>query len=91
MTKTEMIRAVAEKAGLKRDAAAQAVDAVLESIQEAVSRGEEVRVPGFGAFVVVNRAERKGRNPQTGEEITIPARKAVAFRPGKGLREAVAS
>jgi DNA-binding protein HU-beta len=89
VTKTDLIRAVAEKADMTQKDAARAVDALLEAIQEAVARGEEVRIPGFGAFIVRERAERQGRDIRTGETITIPARKVVAFRVGKELREAV--
>ncbi|WP_027356577.1 HU family DNA-binding protein [Desulfofundulus thermocisternus] len=89
MTKTDLIRAVAEKAVMTQKDAARAVDALLEAVQEAVARGEEVRIPGFGAFVVKERGERQGRDIRTGETITIPPRKVVAFRAGKELREAV--
>ncbi|NHM25972.1 HU family DNA-binding protein [Desulfofundulus sp. TPOSR] len=89
MTKTDLIKAVAEKAVMTQKDAARAVDALLEAVQEAVARGEEVRNPGFGAFIVRERAERQGRDLRTGEVITIPARKVVAFRAGKELREAV--
>ncbi|AEG15185.1 histone family protein DNA-binding protein [Desulfofundulus kuznetsovii DSM 6115] len=89
MTKADLIKAVAEKADLTQKAAARAVDAFIEAVQEAVGKGEDVRIPGFGAFVVKERAERQGRDLRTGEVITIPARKVVAFRAGKELREAV--
>ncbi len=89
MTKADLIKAVAEKAVMKQKDAARAVDALLEAVQEAVARGEEVRIPGFGAFVVKERAERQGRDVRTGETITIPPRKVVAFRAGKELKEAV--
>lgn len=89
VTKTDLIRAVAEKAVMTQKDAARAVDALLEAVQEAVARGEEVRIPGFGAFVVKERGERQGRDIRTGETITIPPRKVVAFRAGKELREAV--
>ena len=90
MTKAELIKAVAEKAEITQKAATQVVDAVFGIVQEAVARGEEVRLPGFGIFVVKDRAARNGRNPQTGEEITIPATKAVVFKAGKELKAAVA-
>jgi DNA-binding protein HU-beta len=89
MTKTGLIKVVADKADLTQKAAARAVDALIEAVQEAVSRGEDVRLPGFGAFVVKVRNERKGRDVRTGEAITIPARKVVVFRAGKELKEAV--
>lgn len=91
MTKAELVAAVAERAGLSKAQAGRAVDAVLGAVQEAVARGEEVRVAGFGAFMVRERAARKGKNPQTGEEIVIPGGRVVAFRAGKQLRAAAAA
>lgn len=89
MTKAELVKAVAEKSNLTQKAAARSVDAFIEAVQEAVSKGEEVRIAGFGAFVVRQRGERQGRDVKTGQVITIPARKVVAFRAGKELKEAV--
>lgn len=89
MTKAELVKAVAERADITQKVAARTVDAFIEAVQEAVARGEEVRIPGFGAFVVKKRSERQGRDIRTGEAITIPARKVVAFRAGKELKEAV--
>lgn len=89
MTKVELVKAVAERADITQKVAARAVDAFIFAVQEAVSRGEEVKIPGFGAFIVKARGERQGRDIRTGEAITIPARKVVAFRAGKELREAV--
>jgi DNA-binding protein HU-beta len=89
MTKTELVKAIAERADITQKVAARAVDAFVEAVQEAVGRGEEVRIPGFGAFLVKTRAERKGRDIKTGEAITIPARKVVAFKAGKEMKEAV--
>lgn len=89
MTKGELIDFIADKTGFTKKAAGQAVEAVLAALEEAVRRGEEVRLPGFGTFAVKERAERQGRNPLTGDVISIPARKAVVFRPGKDLRAAV--
>ena len=67
----------------------RAVDAVFDAISEALRQGEKVQIIGFGNFKVRERAARKGRNPQTGEEINIAASKVPAFRPGKGLKEVV--
>ena len=89
MTKAELVAKIAEKAGLSKKDAEAALNAFMDSVKEALSAGEKVSLVGFGTFEVVERAERKGRNPQTGEEITIPATKAPKFRPGKGLKEAV--
>lgn len=82
MNKSELSAAVAAKGVVKAPAA---VNAVLEVIAEALKKGENVAIPGFGTFSVKERAERKGINPLTKEPIVIPARKAVAFKAGKGL------
>jgi len=89
MTKAELVAKIAEKTGLSKKDAESALNAFMDSVKEALAAGEKVSLVGFGTFEVVERAERKGRNPQTGEEITIPASKAPKFRPGKGLKDAV--
>lgn len=89
VNKTELIAKVAEAADLTKKDAARAVDAVFESISEALRNGEKVQIIGFGNFEVRERAARKGRNPQTGEEINIAASKVPAFRPGKLLKEGI--
>lgn len=89
MQKPELVTAVIEKTGLTKKDAGQAVDAVLDSIQEALGKGEKVQLIGFGNFEVRERAARKGRNPQTGKEIEIAASKVPAFKPGKALKDAV--
>ena len=89
MNKTELIAAVAEKAGLTKKDVEKAISATLETVKEEVAKGGKVQVVGFGTFEVRERAERKGRNPQTGEAITIPATKVPAFKPGKELKQAV--
>ena len=89
VTKTELVRQVALKCDLTLKDAARAVDAVLDAIRGAAARGERVNLPGFGAFVVVPTKERTARDPWTGAEIRIPAGRAVRFRAGKALREAV--
>ncbi|HLR79982.1 MAG TPA: HU family DNA-binding protein [Bacillota bacterium] len=89
MNKSDLVTAVAEKSELSKKDAAKAVDAVLESITDSLQEGEKVQLIGFGNFEVRERAARKGRNPQTGEEIEIPASKVPAFKAGKALREAV--
>lgn len=89
MNKTDLINAVAEKSELSKKDAAKAVDAVFESIQTALANGDKVQLIGFGNFEVRERAARKGRNPQTGEEIEIAASKVPGFKPGKDLKEAV--
>ncbi len=89
MNKAEMISNVAEKAELTKKDAEKAVTAVLETISEALSRGDRVQLVGFGTFEIRERAARKGRNPQTGEEIDIAAARVPVFKAGKSLREAV--
>ena len=89
MTKPELVKTVAQKAGMTQKNAEKAIDAFIQAITEATQKGEEVKLPGFGSFVIAERAERQGRNPQTGEAISIPARKVVAFRAGKSLKEVV--
>lgn len=89
MTKAELIAAVAEKSGLSKKDAGSAVEAVLECISQALASGDKVQLLGFGTFEVRERAARIGRNPQTGEDITIAARMVLAFKPGKALKEAV--
>lgn len=89
MNKTDLINKVTETADLSKKDSGKAVDAVLDSIAEALSKGEGVQLPGFGSFEVRERSARKGRNPQTGEEIQIAASKVPAFKAGKSLKEAV--
>ena len=89
MNKQDLINAIAKETGLtKRDSTA-ALDATINTIVKALSKDEDVQLIGFGKFEVRNRAARKGRNPQTGEVIQIPATKAPAFRAGKALKEVV--
>ncbi|KRL83799.1 histone-like DNA-binding protein HU [Ligilactobacillus apodemi DSM 16634 = JCM 16172] len=87
--KAQLIETVAEKTGLTKKDATVAVDAVFGSIQDYLKEGEKVQLIGFGNFEVRERAARKGRNPQTGKEIQIPASKVPAFKPGKALKDAV--
>lgn len=89
MNKTELISAVAEKAGLSKKDATVAVSAVFDSITETLVKGEKVQLIGFGNFEVRERAARTGRNPLTGEELTIAASKVPAFKAGKALKDAV--
>ncbi|MCC6921034.1 MAG: HU family DNA-binding protein [Alphaproteobacteria bacterium] len=89
MNKNELIAAVADKTSLAKGDATSAVEALFDVITAALKEGDEVRIVGFGTFVVSQRKAGKGRNPQTGEEIDIPASKAPKFRAGKQLKEAV--
>jgi len=87
--KQNLVRTVAEETGQSEAQATKAVNAVFDAIEKALSEGEEVTISGFGAFKVVERSAREGRNPQTGEPITIAARKSPVFRPGMQLKRAV--
>ena len=87
--KAQLIDNVVSQTGLSKKDATAAVDAVFTTIQETLAKGEKVQLIGFGNFEVRDRAARKGRNPQTGEEISIPASKVPAFKPGKALKDAV--
>ncbi|MGO8869400.1 MAG: HU family DNA-binding protein [Alphaproteobacteria bacterium] len=89
MNKNDLVAAVAEKTGLSKGEAEKSVDAVFESITQSLKGGQEVRLVGFGTFVVTNRAASEGRNPRTGEKIAIPASKQPKFKAGKGLKDAV--
>jgi len=90
MTKSELIAAVAKKAGIKNKEAAKAVETILESVVKSVAKGNDVRLVGFGTFTLVKRAARQGRNPRTGAPLKIPATKVPKFRAGKEFKEAVA-
>lgn len=89
MNKTDLIHKVAEKVSSTKKVAEEHVNAILDVIEEALAAGDDVQLIGFGTFESRERAERTGRNPQTGEEITIPAGKVPAFKAGKALKEAV--
>ncbi|MCI2254674.1 HU family DNA-binding protein [Domibacillus sp. 8LH] len=89
MNKTDLINEVAETAELSKKDATKAVDALFDAIQETLAKGDKVQLIGFGNFEVRERSARKGRNPQTGEEIEIAASKVPAFKPGKALKDAV--
>ena len=89
MNKSELVDAIAAKADLQKAQAARALDAVVDSITEALQQDDNVSLVGFGTFSVKHRADRKGRNPRTCEEKTIKAAKVPNFKPGKGLKDAV--
>ncbi len=89
MTKSDLVNQVAAEAGLSKKDAEKAVTAVVDSISGALKNGDKVSLVGFGTFETRNRPARKGRNPRTKEEITIPATTAPAFKPGKGLKDMV--
>lgn len=89
MNKTELIDAIAAKAGISKKDAAAATTAFVEAVTEALKANDKVSLVGFGTFEVRERAARTGRNPQTGKEIKIAASKNPAFKAGKALKEAV--
>jgi DNA-binding protein HU-beta len=89
MTRTELITKVAEKTGFTKKDAEKAANAVFDAIVETLASKEKVQIVGFGAFEVHDRKERKGRNPRTKEEITIPASSYPVFKVGKSFKDAV--
>lgn len=89
MNKNDLVTAVATSAGLSKADAAKAVDGVFDAISGALTGGDEVRLVGFGTFSVSDRAASEGRNPRTGETISIPASKQPKFKAGKGLKDSV--
>jgi DNA-binding protein HU-beta len=89
MTKADFVEQVADRMGSSKTEAATAVDAVFDSIQSALVRGDDVTVTGFGTFSAAKRRSREGVNPRTGEKITIPAKIAPKFKAGKSLKDAL--
>lgn len=89
MNKPELIRAVSQKADISQTKAGLVIDAITEAVTQVLAAGDAVSLVGFGTFEVRTRAERPGRNPQTGEAMAIPAARVPAFRAGKALKEAV--
>lgn len=90
MNKTELIAAVAAKAGLTKKDAERVVNATIETITESLIKGDKVNISGFGIFEIKNREARVGRNPRTKEQIEIPAAKLPVFKAGKALKDSVA-
>jgi len=89
VNKSELIDAIATSADLPKAAAGRALDATIEAVTEALKKGDQVSLVGFGTFSVKHRAERTGRNPQTGAELTIAASNIPSFKAGKALKDAV--
>ena len=89
MNQTDLIAAVAERAGLSKADAGKALEALVGAITDTLKQGDEVRISGFGTFGVSERGERQGRNPQTAEAITIGASKSAKFTAGKVVKEAL--
>ena len=89
MTKAELIAKMAAASGISKTAAELALKAFAESVTSALKKGEKVTLVGFGTFSISKRAQRKGRNPRDGKELTIKATKVAKFKPGKALKESV--
>ncbi|GHD49793.1 DNA-binding protein HU-alpha [Marinobacter persicus] len=89
MRKPELAAAIAEQTGLTKDKAGEVINAFTDQVSAAAARGEDVTLIGFGTFNIRKREARTGRNPQTGQEIQIPASKTVGFKAGKGLKNAI--
>ena len=89
MTKTELIDQIAREADLSKAAAGRALGAALDAVAKSLVDGESVTLIGFGTFLVRERGARTGRNPQTGDEMAIAASKTAAFKPAKGLKDAL--
>ena len=89
MTKLELINAIAEQGNLSKADAGRSLDALIKTIETTLKAGDSITLVGFGTFAVKDRAERTGRNPQTGQEIIIAAAKVPSFKPGKSLKDAV--
>ena len=89
MNKADLVSAVAEKTNMSKKDAEKAVSAVFSAIEETLAKNEKVQLVGFGTFEVKERAERIGRNPQTREEMKIPASRVPGFKAGKALKDAV--
>ena len=89
MNKAELIAAVADKTGESKAKAGELVDAVFEVITNTLTRGDEIKLPSFGSFQVVQTAARVARNPQTNQEVKVPAGRRARFKPGKALKDAL--
>ena len=89
MNKAQLVEALANKTGETKKSAEASLNAFVEVVTDALKKGDKVQLVGFGSFEVRKRASRKGRNPQTGEELKIPASKAPVFKAGKALKEIV--
>lgn len=89
MTKADIVEAIYEKIGFSKKESAEIVEMVFDTMKETLERGEKIKISGFGNFVVRAKRPRIGRNPQTGEEIEISARKVLTFRPSQVLKAAL--
>ena len=89
MNKTELIEEIAKSADITKASATRALDAMIEAVTETLKKNDSVTLVGFGTFMQRHRGARTGKNPQTGEPVTIKASNTVAFKPGKSLRDAI--
>jgi len=89
MTKADIVETIYEKVGFSRKESADVVDLVFDLLKETLEKGDKIKISGFGNFVVREKRPRKGRNPQTGDEIQITARRVLTFKPSQVLRKAL--
>jgi integration host factor subunit alpha len=89
MTKADIIENIYEKLGLSKKESAELVEMVFDIMKDTLENGEKIKIAGFGNFVVKEKANRRGRNPQTGEEIVITARKILTFKPSQVLKASI--
>jgi integration host factor subunit alpha len=89
MTKADIVETIYEKVGYSRKESAEIVDLVFDLLKETLENGEKIKISGFGNFLIREKRSRKGRNPQTGEEIQISARRVLTFKPSQVLRKAL--
>jgi integration host factor subunit alpha len=89
MTKADIVERIYEKVGFSKKESADLVETVFDLIKNTLEEGDKIKIAGFGNFVVKEKADRRGRNPQTGEEITISARKILTFKPSQVLKAAI--
>ena len=89
MTKAEIVERIYEKVGFSKKEATEVVEAIFEIIKARLERGEKVKISGFGNFIVHDKRPRKGRNPQTGDEIVITGRRVLSFKPSQVLKKTI--
>ncbi|KAF0221876.1 MAG: integration host factor subunit [Geobacteraceae bacterium] len=89
MTKADIVERIYEKVGFSKKESAELVELVFDIIKSTLEKGDKIKIAGFGNFVVKEKADRRGRNPQTGEEITISARKILTFKPSQVLKASI--
>jgi integration host factor subunit alpha len=89
MTKADIVEKIYEKVGFSKKESAELVETVFDLIKTTLEEGDKIKIAGFGNFVVKEKSDRRGRNPQTGEEITIVARKILTFKPSQVLKSAI--